>query len=107
MRIYKDLELVEHLGSGLNRIMEVYKKESFLISRNFMKNVFISNNALINEGVNSLFNLVEKYPNRKTLFFAKELETSVKNSERWIKKLKIDGKIEYKGSPKMGGYITK
>jgi len=61
----------------------------------------------INEGVNRLLNLIEKFPNRKTPFFAKELDTSVKNIERWIKKLKADDKVEFKGSPKTGGYIIK
>jgi len=111
MRIYKDLELVEHLGSGLNRILKVYKKDSFIITQNFMRNRFISNtspiNEGVNEGVNRLLKLIEKSPNRKIPFFAKELETSVKNIERWIKKLKADYKVELKGSPITGGYITK
>ena len=47
MRIYKDLKLVEHLGSGLNRILEVYGKESFVIKQNYMKNVFFSETSLI------------------------------------------------------------
>lgn len=59
------------------------------------------------EGVSGLFDLIVKHPNRKTPFFAEQLKTSVKNIERWIKKLKSDGKIEYKGSPKTGGYIAK
>jgi predicted HTH transcriptional regulator len=42
MRIYKDLELVEHLGSGLGRILEFYGKDSFVVSHNFMKNIFYS-----------------------------------------------------------------
>jgi len=111
MRVYKDLELVEHLGSGLNRILKAYKKESFLVSQNFMKNIFISNDQPIsegvNEGVNDLFDLITKQPHRKTPFFAEELGTSVKNIERWIKKLKEDGKIEFIGSPKTGGYRVK
>ncbi|MDQ1243690.1 MAG: hypothetical protein QG565_30 [Campylobacterota bacterium] len=46
MRIYKDLELVEHLGSGLGRILEFYGKDSFVVSQNFMKNVFYSSEKL-------------------------------------------------------------
>jgi len=45
--------------------------------------------------------------NKKTPFFAKELNTSVKNIERWIKKLRDDAKIEFIGSPKTGGYVIK
>lgn len=51
-----------------------------------------------------MYVLIEKSPNRKTPFFAKELNTSVKNIERWIKELKSDKKIEFIGAPKTGGY---
>lgn len=40
MRIFRDLELVEHMGSGTPRILEVYGKEAFQISRNFFRLVF-------------------------------------------------------------------
>ena len=42
MRVFKDLKLVEQLGSGLDRILSFYEKDSFIIKENFMKNVFIS-----------------------------------------------------------------
>ncbi|WP_394265243.1 Fic family protein [Bergeyella zoohelcum] len=37
MRIYKDLELVEQLGSGIPRILQVYTKEQFKFSENFLQ----------------------------------------------------------------------
>lgn len=40
MRIFRDLEIVEHLGSGVPRILEAYGKEVFQISKNFMRVVF-------------------------------------------------------------------
>lgn len=40
MRIFKDLELVEQLGSGIPRIMEHYGKESFSFSDNFLRMTF-------------------------------------------------------------------
>ena len=117
MRIYKDLKLVEHLGSGLNRILKAYSKDSFYIKQNFMRNIFyknlepIENNEGVSEGVSegvkSLYELIENYPNRKTPFFAKTLNTSVKNIERWIKQLKDKEKIEFIGAPKTGGYVVK
>ena len=106
MRIYKDLELVEHLGSGLNRILEIYSKDSFVIKENFMRNVFYNNTKTLKgyEGVNTLYSLIVSEPNNRSTFFANELNTSVKNIERWLKKLKQDKKIEFQGSPKTGGY---
>jgi len=43
MRIYKDLEMVEHLGSGMNRILSFYSKEDFIIQDIFLRIVFHSN----------------------------------------------------------------
>ena len=40
MRIFKDLELVEHLGSGIPRILETYKKDCFVFTENFLRMSF-------------------------------------------------------------------
>ncbi len=40
MRIFRDLGLVEQLGSGMSRILEAYGKDIFHISDNFIKVIF-------------------------------------------------------------------
>ena len=50
MRIYKDLDIVEQLGSGMNRILTYYKKDIFVFYENFLKMVFISNHDDIDGG---------------------------------------------------------
>ncbi|HLF52908.1 RNA-binding domain-containing protein [Flavobacterium sp.] len=40
MRIFKDLDLVEQLGSGIPRILESYPKECFKFSDNFLRMTF-------------------------------------------------------------------
>lgn len=40
MRVYKDLDLVEHLRSGVPRILESYPKECFMFSENFLRMSF-------------------------------------------------------------------
>jgi len=40
MRIFKDLDLVEHLGSGVPRILESYGKDCFTFSDNFLRMTF-------------------------------------------------------------------
>lgn len=42
MRIFKDLDLVEQLGSGIPRILESYSKDSFYFFENFLRMVFPS-----------------------------------------------------------------
>lgn len=72
MRIFKDLDLVEQLGSGIPRILESYSKACFHFSDNFLRMVFPSaapvdeaaqekpKDRLVDELVNRLVNgLVE------------------------------------------------
>jgi len=40
MRIFKDLDLVEYLGSGVPRILESYGKDYFTFSDNFLRMTF-------------------------------------------------------------------
>jgi predicted HTH transcriptional regulator len=37
MRIFRDMDLVEQLGSGVPRILQAYGKECFYFSDNFIK----------------------------------------------------------------------
>jgi ATP-dependent DNA helicase RecG len=47
MRVFKDLDIVEYLGSGMPRILKAYPKESFIFTANFIRTVFpISREAL-------------------------------------------------------------
>lgn len=50
MRIYKDLDMVEQLGSGMNRILSYYKKDIFIFDDDFLRMVFISNHDEIDGG---------------------------------------------------------
>jgi ATP-dependent DNA helicase RecG len=40
MRVYKDLGMVEQLGSGVPRILEAYRKDCFKFSENFLRMIF-------------------------------------------------------------------
>ena len=42
MRVYKDLELVEQLGSGIPRILQHYGKECFRFMDSFTRMIFTS-----------------------------------------------------------------
>jgi predicted HTH transcriptional regulator len=49
MRIYKDLEMVEHLGSGIPRILQSYSKENFKFTANFLRMSFKSVEPVYND----------------------------------------------------------
>jgi ATP-dependent DNA helicase RecG len=40
MRIFKDLDLVEHLGSGIPRILDAYSTDCFRFTENFLRMTF-------------------------------------------------------------------
>jgi ATP-dependent DNA helicase RecG len=44
MGVFKDLKIVEYLGSGMPRILKAYPKESFIFTANFIRTVFPSAN---------------------------------------------------------------
>ena len=112
--MFKECGLIEKYGSGIDRIKRLCKEHRLLepkfeeIQKGFRVTVYKeTTHEGVNEGVKFLYDLIEKNPNKKTPFFAKELNSSVENIERWIKKLKDEGKIEFKGAPKTGGYFVK
>ena len=45
MCVFKDLELVEYLGSGIPRILEYYDKKCFVFLDHFLRIVFYKNNG--------------------------------------------------------------
>lgn len=44
-RIFKDLDLVEQLGSGIPRVLQAYNKECFQFSENFLRVILPSSEA--------------------------------------------------------------
>jgi predicted HTH transcriptional regulator len=126
MRIYKDLELVEHLGSGLNRILEAYDKDSFVMKQNYMKNIFYKNetpldgvvsggvngvvsggvNGVVSGGVTELLEFIQINPGLKANELSKHIDTPLRTVQRWLKQLKDENKIEFQGAPKTGGYVV-
>ena len=46
MRIFKDLDLVEQLGSGIPRILQAYAQDSFYFSENFLRITFPSSETV-------------------------------------------------------------
>ena len=125
MRIFRDLKLVEHLGSGVPRILQSYTRDSFIFLDNFIRMVFYFNTPLYNEnseefrkdfGKNSegfrenlspmlieVLKLIEQKPDITAVKMAEILNKSSRTIENYIKKLKDMKIIERKGA-KLGGY---
>ena len=65
MRIFRDVELVEHLGSGIPRILQSYSKESFKFMENTLRVIFPIDEdlqALMEEEAQATPQVPPKYP---------------------------------------------
>ncbi len=58
----------------------------------------------ISEGINQLLEHIRSAPGRRIPQLADRLGIPAKTIERWIADLKRQGRIEYRGSKKAGGY---
>ncbi len=113
-------DLVENVGSGIRRMRNEMKSSGlqepkFEISEDWFTVIFkrpplqksegVSEGVF--EGVNELLKYISKNPEKRVPQLAKALGSPAKTIERWVKQLKEEGKIEFKGSPKKGGYRVK
>lgn len=108
--MFKKCGLIEKYGSGIRRIRKLCYEHGIIkskfeeLQKGFKATAFKKN---LNEGVKSLLALISEEPHKRSTFFAQELNISVKNIERWIKQFKDEGRIEFRGSSKTGGYYAK
>ena len=79
MRVFRDLDLVEHLGSGVPRILRSYGKECFLFTENFLRIVFPIYEKVTPQAtpqVKELISILDKDMNRQ------EIQNKLKLSDR-------------------------
>ena len=57
-------------------------------------------------GVSDLLDFIRLNPGKKTNDFTVALGQSRRTIERWLRQLKDQGKIKFRGAPKTGGYFT-
>jgi predicted HTH transcriptional regulator len=116
MRVFKDLDLVEQLGSGMRRIMEVYDESIFEFTDNFMfvtfpfENGYNENNTTNNVAINVVLNkreqqiyeLLYNYSNETAETIASSLNITPRTAQRHLKSLQSKGAIVRVGAKKTG-----
>lgn len=115
MRVFKDVGLVEQLGSGMSRILNAYDKSIFEISEHFVKVIFPfswtdEKNDISEKKVNGDDNgddikilfLLEKEPDITAKRISQKMGVSTRKISRIIKKLREAGKITRIGSDRKG-----
>jgi predicted HTH transcriptional regulator len=113
MRVFKDLDLVEQLGSGMSRILKAYDRSVFKISDYFIQVEFpIANiNEGRNEGRNNredkILQLLRDSPSMTKDSIARALGVSLTTIERDFGNLKKKDLIEREGSTKNGLWTIK
>ena len=115
MRVFKDMHLVEQLGSGMIRILKKYDRSIFTITPNFIKVSFPfliirqdgGLNGGLNGGLKSLLDVIRSNPGIKSNDASELLDNRpVSTIEKQIRELTGKGLIERRGSKKSGGYYV-
>lgn len=118
MRILKDIELVEYIGSGMGKILKIYNKNNFIFKEYFLRfsipfeKVFLDQNKESSEKSLEIkltkrelevLEYIVKNPNIFALAISYKLGISAIAVGKHISKLKKVNKIKRIGSAK-GGY---
>lgn len=69
-----------------------------------MKNIFYKSIDEANGGVNELLEFIKRNPNLRANEISDNMQIPLRTIERWLKQLKDEKKIAFRGSPKTGGY---
>ena len=113
------INAIEKYGSGFIRIRKAlleYPEIKFKVEEKF-GGVMVSFVRQINqsrgvsegvsEGVSPLLTVIREQPGLRAPALAAALQTSPKNIERWLRQMKENDLIEFRGAPKTGGYYSK
>lgn len=117
--ILKKLNIIEQWGSGYKKITQELKEYSnvaikiddsstFTQVKFILQEEGINENVGVNAGVNEIYEFIQQnQPAKASEISKKYSHVTQRTIERWIKLLKDENKIEFRGSPKTGGYFVK
>lgn len=107
MRVFKDIHLVEQLGSGMIRILKKYDRSIYTITPNFIKVAFPFMKTRHGGGLKLLLNVIKNNPGIRDKDASELLDNRpVSTIEKQIRELTNKGLIEHRGSKKSGGYYV-
>lgn len=104
MRVFKDLDLVEQLGSGVPRILKYYKKNCFLFSENFIRMTFPSQETVV-ETEQKIIAVLSKNNKASAKIIGEKLEVSQRTIQRHLKSMVSKGILKREGTAKGGNWI--
>ena len=103
---------MEKAGTGIQRITNACRANGnnciFDFTDAFWITIESNKDVGVNVGVNSVLDHIKTHQPISAKSLSKYFDTVTQRTiERWIKQLKENGKIVFKGSPKTGGYYAK
>ena len=116
--MFKECGLIEKYGSGIGRIKKFCKAHNIIepkfeeIQKGFQVTLYKKVLAQkldggINGGINLLLAFISENQNLSAKTISEHMNEPLRTIQRWIKQLKDEDKIEYRGSKKNGGYYVK
>ena len=124
--VFHKLKVMESWGSGFQKIIDLslangnkapefsevagafvitFQKREAAIRKNM--SAIKGLNGGVSEGLNDLYNFINEHPGFRAINFFANLNVSYSTIERYLRVLKKENKIEYRGSKKTGGYFIK
>ena len=117
IRVFKDVDLIENIGSGVLRILEAYDKSCFIFMDHFLRVSFRykenpfeydqkidqeNNQNNLNTIQNKILTLIKQNPKITQMEIAKSLDISREKVKYNIAILKVNNILERIGSNKVG-----
>jgi len=109
-RAFKEAGIIEKYGSGIARIQNECKKHEKVEVKfeEFQHGFRITISKKSNIGVKEVYDFIVKNQSIKANQIASNFKNITQRTvERYLKQLKDENKIEFKGAPKTDGYVVK
>lgn len=119
--MFKECGLIEKYGSGISRIKKLCNEYGIVepkfeeIQKGFRVTLYKEKinggvnggvSGGVSGGVNELLEFIKTNPNLRANEISASIKIPLRTVQRWLKQLRDEAKIEFKGSPKTGGYVV-
>ena len=113
-KVFREIGFADELGSGVKNLYKYSKtyggSDPFIVEGEIfkieVKTIEQDINGGINGGINELYNFIKENEGLSAVVLGEKLNIPLRTIQRWIKQLKDENKIEYRGSKKTGGYFA-
>jgi len=112
MRVFRDMELVEQIGSGMSRILKVYNQSIFELTPSFtivtfpFEDSFLSSNEIINGKEKTTLDVIKENPLATIGYISEITGKSPRTISRELKDYQSIGLLHREGARKNGKWVV-